>query len=235
MTSRHSTYGKRRRTLESLYAAMLAHFGPSGWWPAKTPFEVALGAILTQNTSWTNVDKALAALDAATALVPDRIASLPLPDLEALIRPAGFFRQKSLKILAFLELLRRYDGLGHGETDTALACFAHVETDELRRELLAVSGIGPETADCILLYALDRPSFVVDAYTRRLCLRHGLVPESVRYDELREFFMDALEPDVALFNEYHALIVRTGKEFCRKTKPRCDGCPLASFLEYAPE
>ena len=218
-----------------MYAAMAGHFGPSGWWPARTPFEVALGAILTQNTAWTNVDKALAALGAVTGLVPDRIAALPVPELEALIRPAGFFRQKSRKIQAFLELLAAYGGLGNGEADGDLRCFSDVETGDMRRLLLAVSGIGPETADCILLYALDRPYFVVDAYTRRLFNRHALVPEAVPYDELQEFFMDALEPDVALFNEYHALIVRTGKDFCRKTKPRCDCCPLASFLDHAPE
>lgn len=235
MKARGSTYGTRRKTLEAMYAAMAEHFGPSGWWPARTPFEVALGAILTQNTAWTNVDKALAALDGATGLIPDRIAALPVPELEALIRPAGFFRQKSRKIRAFLDVLEAYGGLGHGEADCALGCFSTIDTDTLRGLLLAVSGIGPETADCILLYALNRPYFVVDAYTRRLFNRHGLVPEAVPYEELQEFFMDALEPDVALFNEYHALIVRTGKDFCRKTKPRCGLCPLASFLDHAPE
>lgn len=230
-----STYGRRRKTLETIYAALQGHFGPSNWWPAKTPFEVVLGAILTQNTAWTNVAKALVSLDAATGLIPDRVAALPLQSLEEAIRPAGFFRQKSLKILAFLDLLNAYDGLGHGEADTGLACFADVTTEEMRRVLLAVFGIGPETADSILLYALNRPSFVVDAYTRRMFHRHGLVAETVGYDDLRDFFMDALPPDTALFNEYHALIVRTGKDFCRKTKPRCADCPLASLLEYAPE
>lgn len=235
MAAKRSTYGGRRTVLEGYYAALSAHFGPSGWWPAKTPFEVALGAILTQNTSWSNVDKALAALDAATDLVPDRVAALPLPELEALIRPAGFFRQKSRKIHAFFELLAAYGGLGHGREDAGLACFASVETAAMRERLLAVSGIGQETADCILLYALDRPSFVVDAYTRRIFHRHGLVAATADYTELREFFMDALPPETALYNEYHALIVRAGKEFCRKTKPRCESCPLGSFLEYAPE
>lgn len=235
MAVKNSTYGARRKILEEYYAALAEHFGPSGWWPAKTPFEVALGAILTQNTSWANVDKALAALDAETSLVPDRVAALPLPELEALIRPAGFFRQKSRKILAFFELLETHGGLGHGREDTTLACFKSVDTEEMRERLLAVSGIGPETADCILLYALDRPSFVVDSYTRRMFHRHSLVAETVDYTELREFFMDALPLETALYNEFHALIVRTGKEFCRKTKPRCNICPLGSFLEYAPE
>jgi len=235
MKARSTTYGKRRQPLEAMYAAMFCQLGPSGWWPAKTPFAVALGAILTQNTAWTNVEKALALLEEATDLVPDRIAALSLPYLEACIRPAGFFRQKSRKILAFLELLRQYGGMGHGRDDMAMTCFSAVKTEDMRRILLAVSGVGPETADCILLYALNRPSFVVDAYTRRICARHGLVAETVSYEELREFFMDALEPNVPIYNEYHALIVRIGKDFCRKTKPRCGSCPLASFLDYAPE
>ncbi|CAK7035805.1 MAG: Ultraviolet N-glycosylase/AP lyase [Desulfovibrio sp.] len=230
-----STYGRRRAVLEEMYVAMLGHFGPSDWWPAKTPFEVALGAILTQNTAWANVDKALAALDAETDLIPDVIAALPVATLESLIRPAGFFRQKSRKIHNFFDLLKDYGGLGHGEEDVTLSCFASVATEDMREKLLAVSGIGPETADCILLYALNRPYFVVDAYTRRMFLRHSLVPETVDYAELQEFFMDALPHDTALFNEYHALIVRCGKDYCRKTKPRCEVCPLGAFLEYAPE
>lgn len=230
-----STYGRRRTLLEKYYAALFEHFGPSGWWPAKTPFEVALGAILTQNTAWPNVESALKALDAATGLIPDAIAALPLAELENCIRPAGFFRQKSRKIHNFFSLLEEYGGLGNGEADAELSCFESLATDDLREKLLSVSGIGPETADCILLYALNRPYFVVDAYTRRLFSRHGLVPEAVDYAELQDFFMDALPHDTALFNEYHALIVRCGKDFCRKTKPRCAICPLGAFLEHAPE
>lgn len=230
-----TTFGARRKVLLSMYNALFAHFGPSNWWPAQTPFEVALGAILTQNTAWTNVEKALSLLRDATGLVPDRVAALAPERLEEAVRPSGFFRQKSKKIVNFLNLLDRYGGLGHGEEDATLRCFADTETDTLREELLAVSGIGPETADCILLYALHRPSFVVDAYTKRLLHRHALVPETVDYHELRAFFADALPENVALYNEYHALIVRTGKDFCRKTKPDCGVCPLGSFLEYAPE
>lgn len=230
-----STYGRRRSILESMYGALRGHFGPSRWWPAKTAFEVALGAILTQNTAWTNVEKALLSLGAATGLVPDHIAALPVAELESHIRPAGFFRQKGRKIQNFLALLEEHGGLGNGREDTALSCFASVPTEDMREKLLAVSGIGPETADCILLYALGRPSFVVDAYTRRMFSRHGLAPETTDYTELRDFFMDALPHDTALFNEYHALIVRCGKEFCRKTKPRCESCPLGPLLEYAPD
>ena len=217
-----------------MFAALSAHFGPSNWWPARTPFEIALGAILTQNTAWTNVEKALAALDVKTALIPDRIAALSPETLEIIIRPAGFFRQKSKKIHVFLDFLNSYGGMGNGEADVALACFASMEDAELRTRLLSVSGIGPETADSILLYALERPYFVVDAYTRRLFHRHGLVSDCICYTELQEFFMDVLPYDIALFNEYHALIVRVGKDFCRKTKPRCDVCPLAPFLDHAP-
>jgi endonuclease-3 related protein len=230
-----STYGRRRAVLEEYYAVLAGHFGPSEWWPAKTSFEVALGAILTQNTAWTNVDKALSALDAATGLIPDTVAALPIAELENYIRPAGFFRQKSRKIHNFFSLLEEYGGLGNGAQDAALSCFASLFTEDMREKLLAVSGIGPETADCILLYALNRPYFVVDAYTRRMFSRHALVPEMVDYAELQEFFMDALPHDTALFNEYHALIVRCGKDFCRKTKPRCEACPLGAFLEHAPE
>ncbi|GHV52539.1 endonuclease III [Deltaproteobacteria bacterium] len=230
-----STYAKRRKVLEAMYVALSAHFGPSNWWPAKTPFEVALGAILTQNTAWGNVEKALRTLDEETNLVPDRIKTLPLSALEKCIYPAGFFRQKSRTIHYFLHLMEEHGGLGGEEKDMALRCFAGIAAELLREKLLAVSGIGPETADSILLYALDRPSFVVDAYTKRLFHRHGLVTENEDYAALREFFMDALPHEAALFNEYHALIVRVGKDFCRKTKSLCDACPLQSFLEHSPE
>lgn len=235
MRTARSTYGKRRDVLLAMYAAMLAHSGPSGWWPAKTPFEVVLGAILTQNTAWTNVEKALAALELVTELIPDRVAALSLSRLEELIRPSGFFRQKAKKIHEFTAFLGTRGGLGHGKADAFLTCFAPVETEDMRAALLGISGIGPETADCILLYALNRPYFVVDAYTRRIFHRHGLVGDDADYAALQDFFMECLEPDTVVFNEYHALIVRTGKDFCRKTKPRCDICPLASFMEYAPE
>lgn len=229
---RTGSFSLRRKQLEAFYASLLEHFGPSNWWPAQSPFEVALGAILTQNTNWGNVEKALEALDKATELIPDAIAALPVPELESLIRPAGFFRQKSIKINNFLNLLREHGGLGKGREDMALSCFSAHETGELRELLLSVKGIGPETADCILLYALARPFFVVDAYTRRLFSRHGLVAEDCGYEELQNFFMDALPPDRVIYNEYHALIVRTGKDFCKKEKALCVQCPLRPFLEY---
>jgi endonuclease III related protein len=214
---------RRRALLLEYYHAMLAGLGPSGWWPGQTPFEIALGAILTQNTAWTNVEKALHNLRAAGLLDSRALFRLGEEELGSFIRPSGFFRIKAARVRNFLQFL---DG----------ACGLDVEAlqdrsvEELRPALLGVSGIGPETADSILLYALGLPSFVVDAYTRRIFSRHGLIPEDIGYEELREFFMDALPPDAALFNEYHALIVRTGKGWCAKREGKCPRCPLLSLL-----
>jgi endonuclease-3 related protein len=231
---RPGTYAIRRKTLMDYYAAMLECFSHNGWWPAGTPFEVAVGAILTQNTAWRNVEAALAALRSIADITPDALYALPGDTLEAAVRPAGFFRQKSRSIRALLAFLADNGGLGHGKDGASLSCLDGIADAALRSRLLAVTGIGPETADCILLYGLNRPFFVADAYTRRIFQRHGLIPEAIDYDGLREFFMDALPPDVVLYNEYHALIVRTGKEYCRKTHFRCGTCPLGRFLDYEP-
>ncbi len=228
---RSGTYARRREILSAMFEAMRQSLGPSHWWPAKTPFEVAVGAILTQNTAWTNVEKALDNLRDVGALSPAPMASLSDAALEEAIRPAGFFRQKSKTLRRLLDFLGSNGGLTGDETDDHLACLAKGDTEELRESLLSVRGIGPETADCILLYALGRPSFVVDAYTRRIFHRHGLVPDDIPYAELRDFFMEALTPDTAIFNEYHACIVRVGKDFCRKGKALCAACPLRLFLE----
>ena len=214
---------------------MAEHCGPSNWWPADSPFEVALGAILTQNTAWRNVEKALASLRDATGLVPAEVAALAPEMLAEYVRPSGFFSQKSATIRAFLSLMQRHGGLsGDDAADGKLACFATVDDAAMREALLALRGIGPETADSILLYALFRPFFVVDAYTRRIFHRHGLVDDAMEYHDLQDFFMDGLEPDVGLFNEYHALIVTIGKHFCGKSKPKCAACPLRGFLPYEP-
>ena len=226
------TYTRRRDTLTAMFDAMRSALGPSNWWPAQTPFEVAVGAVLTQNTAWTNVEKALDGLRGMDALHPARLARLDEATLQEAIRPAGFFRQKSATLRRLLDFLDSHGGLGDSPADEDLVCLADRETEVLRGELLSVGGIGPETADCILLYALARPSFVVDAYTRRVFHRHALVPEDIAYGELRDFFMEALPSDVPLFNEYHALIVRVGKDFCRKAKPDCSACPLGAFLSY---
>lgn len=211
------------KLLLEMYQAMLKALGPSNWWPAQSPFEVAVGAILTQNTNWQNVEKAIANLRRHDLLSPKRLDAVPLEELEHHIQPSGFYRQKAIKLRALLDFLR-----GHGDLD--LAGLAQWETQELRTSLLAVRGIGPETADSILLYALDRPVFVVDAYTARICHRHGLVPEDVGYAELQALFAERLPEDAALFNEYHALLVRVGKDWCRKKSSSCTTCPLRDFM-----
>ncbi len=214
---------KRGPRLLALHRAMLEALGPSHWWPGESPFEVMVGAILTQNTSWANVAKAIATLRAADLLDPERLDAVPVDELAELIRPAGYFRLKAGRLKHFLAFLR--------ENAYDLPALAARDTAALRQDLLAVTGIGPETADSILLYALGHPVFVVDAYTRRIASRHGLVPEDIDYHELQSFFADALPPDPALFNEYHALLVRVGHGYCRKSKPDCAACPLQPFLE----
>ncbi len=214
--------------LEAMYNAMYGALGPSGWWPAQTPFEVMVGAVLTQGTAWGNVEKAIAELKAAGCLEARAMHGLAPEVLEGLIRPAGFFRVKARRLRALLDWLQ-------GSCAYELEKLRERPTDDLRRELLGVKGIGPETADCILCYALERPSFVVDAYTRRIFSRHALVPEDVGYEELRAWFMEALPPDTRLFNEYHGLIVRVAKEFCRKREKFCESCPLGAFLHCPSE
>jgi len=196
----------------------LERYGPLHWWPAETPFEVCVGAILTQNTNWLNVEKALANLKGEGVLTVAGLWELPVERLAELIRPAGFFRVKSQRLKDFLGyLVDRYQG--------SLDLMFAGDWRALRDELLAVRGIGRETCDSILLYAGGKPSFVVDAYTRRLFSRLGLLSEKDDYETVRSFFMDVLPHDSELFNEYHALIVEHCKRYCRK-KPVCEGCPL---------
>jgi len=205
--------------LKGIFLQLLEHFGPRSWWPADTPFEVCIGAILTQNTAWINVEKAICALKAAGALTMAGIGDMEAERLAELIRPAGYYNVKSVRIKGFVEWLRA----GHnGSLDVLFSG----EWPGLRTELLKVPGIGPETCDAILLYAGNKPTFVVDAYTRRLFHRLGLLPADAGYDETRRLFMGHLPGDASLFNEYHALIVEECKTFCR-TRPLCDGCPLA--------
>jgi endonuclease-3 related protein len=215
----------RRDLLLGYYQAMLAELGPSHWWPGQTPFEIALGAILTQNTAWTNVEKALHNLRVRDLLTAPALQTLSAEDLAELIRPSGAFRVKAVRVGHFLAFLR-------ASCDLDMTGLRSRDMAGLRRDLLGVPGIGPETADSILLYALDMPSFVVDAYTRRILSRHGLVSEDIGYAELRAFFMDALPDDAELFNEFHALIVRTGKAWCAKKQGRCQSCPLSSQLPH---
>lgn len=205
-------------TLMEIYELLFEAFGPQHWWPGETPFEIVIGAILTQNTNWTNVDKAISNLKSASSLTPEKLHLIDTSDLAELIRPAGYYNLKAKRLKSFIDWL--FDNYG-GQ----LAYLESVATDRLRSELLAVKGIGRETADSILLYALGRPVFVVDTYTARIMLRHGLIEPDADYEQLRELFESNLPEDIQLFNEYHALLVRTGKDFC-KPKARCPGCPL---------
>lgn len=205
-----------------LYRALLARHGPQGWWPARTPFEVAVGAILTQHTAWPGAARAVAALRARGLLTPRRLAGCDIVALGRLVRPAGTYRLKARRLLDFAGwLLRRFDGDFRGLRRAPLG--------PLRRELLAVRGLGPETADAILLYAAGRPVFVADAYTRRVLARHRLLPRQAGYEQARAFLEAHLPSDPALFNEFHALLVAVGKTRCR-TVPHCKGCPLAGHL-----
>jgi endonuclease III related protein len=209
--------------LRSYYDALFAAHGPQHWWPGRSPFEIIVGAILVQNTSWTNVVTAIENLRLAKLLTPRAIDAVSTERLARLIRSSGYFRQKAKKLKNFVRFLRRaYQG--------SLAKMSRAPTLMLREQLLAVHGIGPETADSILLYAAKHPVFVIDAYTRRILERHGLADESLDYEEVRILFERNLSPDVALYNEFHALIVHTGKHFCRRRDPRCGECPLKSLL-----
>ena len=204
--------------LANMYELLLERFGPQHWWPGQTQFEIIIGAILTQNTSWANVEKAIANIKKANALSAKALHRMNHDELAALIKPAGYFNIKAKRLKSFLTwLFDEYDGL--------LDKLEQISTARLREELLNIKGIGPETADSILLYAFDRPVFVVDAYTARVMTRHYLVESGCDYEQLQELFQSNLTEDVKMFNEYHALLVRVGKEFC-KPKARCPGCPL---------
>jgi endonuclease-3 related protein len=210
-----------KATVTAVYARILAAFGPQKWWPARTRFEVIIGAILTQSTNWNNVEKALNNLKSNNLLSPQALKSIPPKKLASLIRPAGYFNVKAKRLKSFISFLfSEYDGhLGRMKKEDL--CL-------LRKKLLNVNGIGPETADSILLYAFDKPIFVVDAYTKRVLYRHNIVSHDADYDTIQEIFMKSMDHDVQVFNEYHALIVRLGKDFC-KSKPLCEQCVLKNF------
>jgi endonuclease-3 related protein len=207
-----------------IFSLLLDRYGPRFWWPAESPFEVCVGAILTQNTNWGNVEKAIAALKREGMLSPERLRDVAAERLAELIRPAGYFNVKSARLKDFIGWLFR-------EHKGKLELMFTGEWRSLREELLRVRGIGPETCDSILLYAGHKPSFVVDAYTKRLFSRLGLISETAAYEHVRSLFMKSLPVDVTLFNEYHALIVQHCKELCRK-KPLCEQCPLKSACRY---
>ena len=210
---------RKNSQLPDLYDRLSLHFGPSHWWPGESALEVMVGAILTQNTNWKNVEKAIGRLKSEKALSASFLNQVDQTVLSEWIRPAGYFRIKAGRLKNFFNFyIREYEG----QIDNIKA----QPLDLLRSQLLSVKGIGPETADSILLYALEMPSFVVDAYTHRILSRHRFVDEAIGYEELRAYFMDRLPADPALYNEYHALMVRLGKEFCKKKDPRCLECPL---------
>lgn len=201
-----------------MFDLLLAHFGPQSWWPAKSELEVIIGAILTQNTNWTNVEKAIFNLKNKDLVSLDRLVSLSVEDLAEVIRPAGYYNIKAKRLKNLINFIfDQYDG--------DLAGLLQEETDRLREGLLSVNGVGPETADSIILYAANRPLFVIDTYTHRILSRHAMAGEEATYYELQGLFMDHLPEDALLFNEFHALIVLTGKNYCRKN-PLCDDCPL---------
>jgi endonuclease-3 related protein len=243
--------------IRQYYKTLHQAWGPQHWWPAETRFEVIVGAYLTQNTAWTNVERALATLRNAQALSVEGIRRIKLARLELLIRPSGYFRQKAKRLKTFVAFLDRQH---EGALDTLFS----QPTEKIREELLSLNGVGPETADSILLYAGNHPVFVVDAYTRRILARHELMPEKAEYEELRQLFQRSLPPLVdkgvarfsqqqsasplgaahppsamstaqrdplaQVYNEMHGLIVGVGKQYCKKSKPACEGCPLQPFL-----
>lgn len=209
------------RTLRDMYDRMLSAYGPQKWWPAKTPTEVIIGAILTQNTAWRNVERAIANLRQAKALDWTVLRELRFEALADLIKPAGTFNVKARRLQSFITWFwERFDGRLDRMFATSL--------ETLREELLSVSGIGRETADAILLYAGGMPTFVVDAYTARILRRHNLIDGDAGYDDIKELFESHLASDAQLFNEYHALLVNVGKLHCRP-RPNCAGCPLETF------
>jgi endonuclease-3 related protein len=212
----------RKPSLMKVYCLLFAHWGPQHWWPGRTRLEIIVGAILTQNTAWTNVEKAIRRLRDAKALNLCRLHDADLKTLAEWIRPAGYFNVKARRLRAFTQMM--FDRFG-GDLRRLFA----LETPALREILLGVNGIGPETADSILLYAGGRPVFVVDAYTRRFTIRHGWIGAEAKYNDISRLFMKRLSHDVALYNEYHALIVALGKNLCRP-KPRCAECPLQPLL-----
>jgi endonuclease-3 related protein len=205
--------------LNAFYKTLYAYFGPQHWWPAESRFEVMIGAILTQNTSWSNVEKAIGNLKKKKLLELPRLYKLPHKKLALLIRPAGYYNIKAKRLKEFLNF-------AHDSYRGNLKKMSSQGMYKLREQLLTVNGIGPETADSILLYALDKPIFVVDAYTKRILSRHHIIKGDASYEKVQNLFMQNLKNEVKLFNQYHALLVKLGKDFCRKLKPRCQDCPL---------
>lgn len=201
------------------YKLLYDHFGPQDWWPGDSPLEIMVGAVLTQNTNWSNVEKAIQNLKSEDLLNYQSLSHLTVDELAQLIRPAGYYNLKARRLKNLLEMVA---SIYEGELELLLAD----ELGAVRENLLAVKGVGPETADSILLYACGHPVFVVDMYTHRVFSRHNMVEEETDYRTIQDLFVDHLPQDIHLYNEYHALIVRVASTFCKKTKPLCGDCPL---------
>ncbi len=215
--------GKTGKQLMAMYRALFKAYGPQHWWPGDTPFEIMVGTVLTQNTAWINVEKAIANLKRERLLSPARLREVTPRRLARLIRPCGYFNIKAKRLANLMAFLTgRYGG--------SLTRMLRDDPGDLRKGLLLVNGIGPETADAIILYAAGKPVFVVDAYTKRIFSRHGHVSEAARYDDVQQVFKGSLPHNAGLFNEYHALLVMVGKRHCKKSTPQCMGCPLEPFL-----
>ncbi len=203
--------------IKDIYNILYSHYGPQNWWPGDSPFEVMVGAILTQNTSWKNVEKAI--LNLKPYLEPSVLLNMETDRLASLVRPSGFYRLKAKRLKNFLSFfIDTYNG--------SVEEMKRAEFDCLRRELLSIPGIGRETCDSILLYALSKPVFVVDAYTKRIGVRHNIFGESATYEEIQKIFEERMERNVQVYNEFHALLVKVGKENCKKKEPLCETCPL---------
>ncbi len=211
------------RTIQTIYNKLLSYYGKQHWWPAETILEVVIGAILTQNTAWTNVEKSIKNLKEKKLLTPEAIYNTPVEILEIYIKPSGFYRQKAHRIKTFVNFFKNYN-----------FDFEKLKMENgLREKLLSIKGIGPETADSILLYALNIPYFVIDSYTKRIFFRLGLIEkENIEYHELQRFFHKCLKPDVEIYKEYHALIVEHAKKHCKKQTPFCFSCPLKNTCNF---
>ena len=210
---------KTQKILAEIFNKLFAHFGPQHWWPGDTPFEVLVGAVLTQNTAWTNVEKAIANLKQEKVLTFSRMLNLAPGKLALLIRPSGYYNVKAKRLRNLLFFI-------HTNYSDSLVRMFSADPARLRQQLLEVNGIGQETADSILLYAGEKPFFVVDAYTKRIFSRRGLIADNADYHTVQGLFMNNLTPNASFYNEYHALIVRIGKDHCKKVKPLCSDCPI---------
>jgi endonuclease-3 related protein len=209
--------------LMEMYERMLTKFGPQHWWPGDSPLEIMVGAVLVQNTSWRNVEHAINNLREAGVMEPRALYNVPPTELAELIRPAGYYQLKTKRLRNLLRfIVEQYGGSLDAMFNTGVA--------SLREQLLEINGIGPETADAILLYGGGLPTFVVDTYAHRILARHGWLDYDATYDDIKDYFESTLPNDAALYNEYHALLVRVGKDYCKRSAPNCEACPLAEML-----